>query len=73
MPLVEYVCLDCSTSFEILTGVTQDSEEAICPECGAKHVERSLSVFAAKSHGGDSPGTGFTPAASRCSPGCGCH
>ncbi|MCG3197836.1 MAG: zinc ribbon domain-containing protein [Candidatus Omnitrophica bacterium] len=73
MPLVEYSCEKCSTLFEILQGVTQDAEEAVCPSCGSKKVQKALSTFRAATAGGSSAKDSFTPAATRCSPGCACH
>ncbi|MCA9429958.1 MAG: zinc ribbon domain-containing protein, partial [Candidatus Omnitrophica bacterium] len=48
MPLMEYSCAKCSTRFEILVGVSQDAEEAVCPECGSNGVEKLFSSFSAK-------------------------
>lgn len=73
MPLVEYSCEKCSTLFEILEGVTQDTEEAICPNCGSKKVEKALSTFQAAMAGGGGAKDSFGPSAPRCGGGCACH
>jgi putative FmdB family regulatory protein len=43
MPLYEYTCLDCDTSFEFLM---RNSEQAVCPRCQGTRLEKSLSVIA---------------------------
>ena len=40
-------CGDCSRQFEeIMTFAQMEAGEAVCPDCGGKRVERSLSAFA---------------------------
>ncbi|MCK6457911.1 MAG: zinc ribbon domain-containing protein [Phycisphaerae bacterium] len=46
MPVFEYRCRKCGHDFEEL--VRRAGESVPCPECGAKDVERRLSVFAAR-------------------------
>lgn len=45
MPIYSYHCKDCSNDFELLVGVTADSNEKKCPQCGSKKIEKSLSSF----------------------------
>ncbi len=57
MPLIEYRCEDCSSQFEILIGVSQEGEKAVCPDCGNERIEALLSTFSAKvSTSNGSPG-----------------
>jgi len=73
MPLYEYRCPACHERFEVLQRVGESADAVRCPECGAEHVERQLSTFAAAVSGGGSAafadsggcgrpacGTGFT-------------
>lgn len=45
MPIYEYNCRDCKKTFSILfLSISEaDSEEALCPECGKKNLERLVS------------------------------
>lgn len=43
MPVYEYVCKSCSRPFEELVF---GAEVPVCPTCGAREVEKQLSVFA---------------------------
>ena len=61
VPLYEYRCQDCDERFETLQAIGADSSGVLCPACGAEHVERLLSTFAAA--------TASDAACSR--PGCG--
>jgi putative FmdB family regulatory protein len=61
MPLYEYRCSDCETSFEKL--VRSWTEEVSCPSCASALVEKQLSTFAfAGTEGSSGPRGG----------GCGC-
>lgn len=71
MPIYEYVCDDCSKTFEKL--VMKQSEKIVCPQCGGRHHTLQFSVIAspAKSSNGaeDSAATSCA-----CTPStCGCH
>ncbi len=44
MPIYEYLCADCSGTFEEL--VRGEPDEVHCPDCGATTVTRLLSSFA---------------------------
>jgi putative FmdB family regulatory protein len=53
MPIFEYTCEDCGTSFEKL--VRRSSENGVvCPSCGQHHLKQELSTFAARSTSADS-------------------
>jgi putative FmdB family regulatory protein len=45
MPIFEYKCQDCETTFEQL--VKSSKSPVNCPECGENNNARQLSVFAA--------------------------
>ena len=49
MPIYEYRCEDCESSFETLVRPGHD-EDAQCPSCHGDHLNREMSVFA--QHGG---------------------
>lgn len=44
MPIFEYVCKECSRSFEALVRASTTVE---CPSCKSTSLEKQLSVFAA--------------------------
>lgn len=48
MPIYEYKCPKCEHRFEQLVKSMSAEETVVCPECGSKHVEKQLSVFAAR-------------------------
>ncbi len=45
MPIFEYKCEDCGTSFEKL--IRRTGEEVACPKCGESHLKQQLSTFSA--------------------------
>jgi putative FmdB family regulatory protein len=67
MPLYEYVCDECSSSFEKL--VRTWGEAVTCPQCQSAAVEKQLSSFAVKGAGASSPGAGCGCGRG----GCGCR
>jgi putative FmdB family regulatory protein len=52
MPIFEYRCGDCGEKFEKLLRRESDQAALVCPKCGAKHLEREFSTFAAHARGG---------------------
>jgi putative FmdB family regulatory protein len=50
MPIYEYVCKTCGNTFEQLI---RGSEQAQCPKCGKRRLEKKFSVPAAHTQGGD--------------------
>jgi putative FmdB family regulatory protein len=73
MPIYEYQCESCQTSFEAL--VTRSEPDVQCPSCGGNHLAREMSVFASSVSNGNSDGAPQVTAAPRacCGGGCGCH
>lgn len=51
MPVYEFRCLDCDKKFEVVESFSEhekhEPEEATCPECGKKNVERLWSSVVA--------------------------
>ncbi len=46
MPMYEYECSACGTSFEMLRSMSQADAETPCKACGSTSVKRKLSRFA---------------------------
>ena len=46
MPMYEYLCQRCSTTFELLRPMARSQDQADCPDCEGLG-DRVLSVFAA--------------------------
>lgn len=44
MPIFEYECQECGNVFEILAGPGEAAPQE-CPQCGARKVQRKISVF----------------------------
>ena len=61
VPIYEYYCPDCDVEFEKLVRLAEANTVQDCPECGGRHTQKKLSVFATS---GGSTGTGA--AASSC-------
>jgi putative FmdB family regulatory protein len=73
MPIYEYHCNDCDSSFEMLVGKGESS--VACPTCQGINLKREMSLFAA---GRDSGAAALKGGPSNGSPGgccgggCGC-
>ncbi len=52
MPLYEYQCQRCGTTFEKLVRSFSDSEGIRCPECAGTDVKKAFSTFATRTTGG---------------------
>lgn len=52
MPIYEFECKKCNTSFEKLLKRMDEKAKEPCPACGSKETVRKLSVFAAASSSG---------------------
>jgi putative FmdB family regulatory protein len=70
MPIYEYYCSDCNTTFELLRPKRQANELAVCKGCSGSHTSRTISVFAAHSGGRALAGSGGGCAG--CAPSAGC-
>lgn len=51
MPIYEYRCADCQTTFEKLRPMSQADAPVECVCCGSPHTSRAISLFAAVSKG----------------------
>lgn len=59
MPIFEYICKDCSHSFEALV---YGNEKAQCPKCHSRKLAPQLSVFAVAAKGASSSADFSAPA-----------
>ena len=48
MPIYEFVCKECSKSFEDLVLSASRIDEVVCPTCGSGQVKKKMSTFASK-------------------------
>ena len=73
MPIYEYVCQECETTYERL--VRSDSERIECPKCGSGKKKLQFSVFASPKPNGSAASSSESAASScACTPrSCGCH
>ena len=71
MPLYEYMCTSCESSFDKLMRMSAADDAVSCPECGGQ-ARRKLSLFAAfsKSDGGQTTSVGGGGCAGCTSGGC---
>ena len=60
MPLYEYYCQNCGTSFEKLTSISRADDLQVCPNCASEETGRQLSSFAF-SGGSSSPSLTSAP------------
>jgi putative FmdB family regulatory protein len=65
VPIYEYRCTDCESSFSRLQKIGAGNDGVKCPKCGSEVVERLLSSFASTSGSPDVA----CPSASSCSSG----
>jgi len=86
MPIYEYRCAPCGTSFEQFVRSGHD-DDAECPHCNGRKLSRQMSTFAARSASGNGAsaameaikgnGLGSAPGnrsgGGCCGGGCGCH
>ncbi len=63
MPIYEYRCHDCGTTFSRLQRVGAGADGVRCPSCESEKIERLLSSFAS---GTSSTSAGASPTAHSC-------
>ncbi len=51
MPIYEYVCQDCQTSFEMIRTIEKADSDVNCVKCQSDNVKRRISLFNAASGG----------------------
>ncbi len=66
MPLYEYNCEECGTTFEQLVAARDRDNGAVCPDCGSKRIRRLISTFAM---GRPTTGAGSSTSGPTCSTG----
>lgn len=73
MPIYEFICKPCDERFETLISISR-IDEAKCPVCGSGELKRVMSMFSARTGGGDSSSHSNCAgcAAGQCSS-CSCH
>ena len=49
MPIYEYKCRKCGTTFEMLQNMNEDNNKIQCPRCRAAKPERIISLFSSVS------------------------
>jgi len=59
MPIYEYRCRKCESTFEAIRPMGDDGEDLRCPECGADRPARKPSAFAAGGCGRSGSSSGF--------------
>ena len=57
MPIFEYQCTQCGTTFEQFTQRAKEGQAPACPRCGAERAERVLSGFARQAATGSGCGS----------------
>ncbi|MBN1890981.1 MAG: zinc ribbon domain-containing protein [Thermoflexales bacterium] len=65
MPIYEYRCKACGEKFDKLVRMSTKTEEIVCPKCGQRQAEKSVSLFGAI---GDSVSSGAGLAGASCGP-----
>jgi len=67
MPLFEFDCSQCGTTFEKLVRRADAISEVSCPACGSSKVDEKISAFASISRGSNTASS----SSSSCAPGGG--
>lgn len=58
MPIFEYACEECSTTFERLTLRPQPAVQPPCPQCGSTQTSKVFSTFSTQASAGNgAPGS----------------
>ena len=71
MPLFEYMCVRCGSTFEKLVR-SSGPQEIVCPKCKSTTVQKQISSFAVKGVGGGAGAFGGgAPSGGACAPGGG--
>ena len=76
MPIYEYHCAACDSSFETLVQPGHH-DETQCPSCNSVKISREMSVFASRGGNSEAKPNGSEAAMMRgggcCGGSCGCH
>ena len=52
MPIYQYECEKCGHKFDLRRSIDEVDSEITCPECGAKHPRRVISLYSTFSPSG---------------------
>ena len=63
MPLFEFLCSRCGSSFEELVRSADATDEVRCPACESREVQKKISSFSSRSAGGRSSSLSSSAAA----------
>jgi len=66
MPVYEYVCADCHSTFARLRSMSQANAPTPCTECGGSHTSRAISLFSAVSRGSNGESRGVSGSGGGC-------
>jgi len=44
MPIFDYHCEDCGSTYEIFHKVREKTEDILCPNCGSTHSKKQISA-----------------------------
>lgn len=58
MPLYEYECKDCGSTFEKMVRFSEADQAPVCPSCESQNTKKKISVFASLGGGGYNGGSG---------------
>ncbi|HEX9923673.1 MAG TPA: zinc ribbon domain-containing protein [Anaerolineae bacterium] len=77
MPLYEYYCTDCRTTFDRIRPMNQADAPVECKNCESSHTSRTISIFAAHLKGDNITSTAMSTNMSNfgggcCGGACGC-
>ncbi len=53
MPVYDYYCKDCGTSFDVRRHMSESNRQTPCPHCGGDHTQRLIATVAIFSSGSD--------------------
>lgn len=63
MPIYEYTCPACGSTFEKRVGFSESDQPQKCPKCGNEHARRHVSLIGGMSGGSSRPAASSAPAA----------
>jgi len=69
MPVYDYRCTDCHTTYDVFHKGREVQEDVVCPSCGSLHHKKLMSIPII-SMGSDSPSSKYSSAPACESGGC---
>jgi len=66
MPIYEYRCAECQSTFEKLRPMSKADMSALCTHCGSSQTSRAISLFSAISKGGNGESRAISGAGGGC-------